>query len=186
MAFRLGLFQPHPNSIGSHFAPKSGVIPGTGTIFPPRQERKRQDDFRLSCFVRTADRVSLSEARDSSNFPREVYHIWGEERRIYMSFLTLTIWALLFERLAPLSVTGRSGAFFTSYFVVCIVENPHKPSVCSGSSFFRRFTRRKTRTGRRLVSDSKKRAPFGLTPNPRNIRFSDIGWSTFRYAGPFS
>lgn len=54
-------------------------MPGYRTVSPPRYRVKKQDDVRLSYFVRTVDRVTFPEAHDSSNFPREVYHFLQPE-----------------------------------------------------------------------------------------------------------
>ena len=55
-----------------------------GRSLRPDRERKREDDFRLSCYVRTVDRVTFPEARDSSNFPKlEFITFCGRKERIF-------------------------------------------------------------------------------------------------------
>jgi hypothetical protein len=68
MASGLGLYRPHPTQ-SDHALP--GWAPGRS--LRPDREGKREDDFRLSCFDRTVDRVTFPEARDSSNFPKLEY-----------------------------------------------------------------------------------------------------------------
>jgi hypothetical protein len=66
-------------------------------------ERKRQDDFRPSCFVRTVDGISLVEARYSSNFPRLKYIIaaflFQKKRRIAddPGAISPEVWMVHFE-----------------------------------------------------------------------------------------
>ena len=95
-----------PNRI-SCLARKPSVVPDPGRASPPLQRAEKIDDFRLSCYVRTVDRVTFPEARDSSNFPGFEYNInfFGCKQNRPGFFLTYFVcilkWAGPFSRLIP-------------------------------------------------------------------------------------